>query len=557
MRIEHFKKIWATISKLEYDFSIRLTDIYLIKYNLGLCYFYQKKYDEAYKIFKEIIKNKYIIEHIFIWYRIGICLLEIELNELRKLREKNTVSEYISKNYGYETNYNFDNVNLSKFNEKKVCEKSSKDKINKDNYSNLNSSNPSLSKSAKNSNSPKKQTNKEKEECWDTVKFLNENLKEAIGLTNSDEKVEYIVNGVNQINEDLANNQIINLNRRRIILQNNIFTEISNENNASNNNKNNSENNENINNSHSNKENDFINDEEYNSDTNQSSMQNIIYVNKTLKLSECIYCLKKVISIYRNQNKDTSDKLNDFNIDSEELINFFSNKDREREHKKMSSPPNAAGNNNQENPKSEVTFNLVKQSTSIKSFNSIVNNSYLSLIFTLILDKNWVDALAILNEYERIDNFKIEKDIRIKLNNYLVEIYINLNQIEKAMEIIKNDFNNQNILNEKTNFYSSFQNNFYNDISYKMMLYTNMLKLHLINGNTIEAENCLKNIIDTFNFQTIFEIPSFIINHIIYLNLIKGNIDIVLNLIKFRRVNMNNVSPIPNAPVKSEKTKKN
>ena len=115
--IEHFKKIYSKIERSEFDFTIRLSDIYMIKYNLALCYFYQKKYEKATEIFKEIISNKFMNDYIFIWYRIGLCLLEIELNKLKKLRENNSVSQYISKNFGYECNFNFENYNLEKIKE--------------------------------------------------------------------------------------------------------------------------------------------------------------------------------------------------------------------------------------------------------------------------------------------------------------------------------------------------------------------------------------------------------------------------------------------------------
>lgn len=549
--IEHFKKIWATISKLQFDYSIKLTDIYLIKYNLGLCYFFQKKYDKAYKIFKEIINKKNIINHVFVWYRIGLCLLEIELNELRKLREKNTVSEFISKTYGYDASANPNNLN----NLSKNCIKNSSANSNKNKKlksSNLNSSNPSNSHSIKNNNSPSK-TNKEKDESWDAIKYLNENLKDTIGITNLDEKAESVVNHINQMNEDLEFNQHVNINRRRIILQNNILSEINYEN-LYDNSRTKFENNEDLNNSQSNNENEENN--EYNSDYNEEDYNhNVINLNRILKLSECIYCFKKVISFFKIKDNFSKEFIN-LNIESEELIGFFNNKDREKENKRSNNYTNAAGDLIQETNKNELIMDQ-KKNILPKSFNSLMNNTYLTLIFTLILDKNWVGALAVCQEYERIDYLKKDKDIKIKLNNFIVEIYINLNQTERALEIIRIDLkNNNNLLNEKTNFYSSSHNNLHNEIQFKMMLYNNMMKMHLVNNNIQEAESCLTNILEAFNIQSIYDVPSFITNTIIYLNLIKGNNQIVLNLLKFKRINTNNMNLIPNAPLKSEKTKK-
>ncbi len=132
-----------------------------------------------------------------------------------------------------------------------------------------------------------------------------------------------------------------------------------------------------------------------------------------------------------------------------------------------------------------------------------------------------------------------------------------MNQVEKALEIIKADLKiNNNFLTEKCNFYSCFHNTSHIEIQFKIMLYSNLMKIHLINDNTQEAEACLTTILDAFNFKNVYEIPSFIINSMIYLNLLKGNNHIVLNLLKFRRVNSNNLNPIPNSMTNPEKNKK-
>lgn len=547
--IEHYKKIWATISKLQFDYSIKLTDIYIIKYNLALCYFYQKRYEQAYKIFKQIINKKNFINNVFIWYRIGLCLLEIELNELRKLREKNTISDYLSKTYGYDLSLKQSNLNISGKNLGKKSTKLNKGKKAKN--SKLNSSD--VIRSTKANYSPAKNNkDKDKDESWDAIKYLNENLKDTIGITNLDEKAESVVNHINQMSEDLEFKQCIKMNRRRIILQNNIICE-NNDEISNNSSKDNFDQNDNLNYSDSNNENEV--DEDVNSEYNREEEYNsIINLNKFYKLSECIYCFKKVITFFKAK-ENISKNFSDLNIDYEELTNFFSNKERDREIKRQQNITNAAGDVIEEK-KNDLVLDK-KNYLLQKSFTSIINNSYLTLIFALILDKNWVAALSTLQEYEKIDYIKKDKDIKFKLNNYLVEIYINLNQYEKALSLIKNDLNsNTNMLNEKAKFYSNCQNLVYNEIQFKMMLYNNMMKMHLMNDNLNEAEECLTNILETFNFQSIYDVPTYIINNIIYLNILKGNDYIVLNLIKFRRINNDNLNTIPNISIKNEKSKK-
>ena len=532
MAIDHYKIIYENLEKSEFDFQIKLTDIYLIKYNLGLCYFYQKKYDLAYKIFKEIIKNKFINDSLFIWYRIGLCILEIELNELRKLRVENTVSEYISKNYGYENNFNYNNENFT----------SNLDLKNNLNKKNSPIKNIILKIEKKNTHQKKnnfiKKSNTfldKNEEAWETVKFLKENLKDTINLTNIDEKVDYVINGVTKIKENLINSYATEANTRRIVLQSNIFSRNSNiyiDNNLNSNNSNDSENESN--NNYQNSE----NVKEENINLSEDSKTSKINSFKKLKLSEAIYCFRKVTKFikelrFNNNNNFTNNKNFSNNFNFEEISNFYINKEKEKKYTSENYNNNSPWNNND------------KFQPFLKSLNPIANSTYLTLIFSLILDKNWLEALVVLKEYEKIEYIPKDKDIKIKLNNYLVEIYVNINQIDKALEIIKQDINNSNLPNEKLNFYSSSQNQLYPDISYRIMLHSNIVKIHLMNNNIPEADRCLRNIMNIFNFKTIYEVPIFIINHIIYLNLIKDNFQIVLNLVKFKRINMNNLNPMP------------
>lgn len=610
--IEHYKKIYCKIANCEFDFSIKLTDIFLIKYNLGLCYFYQKKYKEAYQIFKEIIKNKFINEYIFVWYRIGLCLLEIELEELQKLRENNTVSKYISKAYGYETNYDFETFTTNKFvkdtksNTKTTTStgrniriNSSNKKANGANTSNFNSYGSNInSKSAKSNDngSPKKNnnfnynnnntslytTNKDKDETWDTVKYLNENLKDTMGLTNIDDKVESVINDVNQIKENLINNQIYNLNRRRIILQNDIFslslnnlhTNLSNNNCLDNFDNNDNLNksarsNEDSNHSQQNDSRNNLNDNIY--DHWKSNSFYNININKKFKLKESIFCLKRVINIYRtrkyckakpnapsaNGNNNTNVNINPTaasaasnpqansipNLNNsfadtpamEELLNFFS------QNKSEKNTPSIENKN----------INNERFMPSIKSFNLVLNNAYLTLIFVHILDKNWVEALALINDFKSQEIFSRDKEVSLKLNNFLVEIYINMNRKEKAFEIIKDDLLSDSssanaAINEKATFYSFSQNNFYKDTSYRIMLHSNIIKLHLMDNNIPEAEKCLSNLLETFSITSVYDIPPFVLNQIIYINLAKEKYDVVLNLVKFRRVNTSNLGFVPN-----------
>jgi hypothetical protein len=94
-----YKKVFSELETGKFDFSIRMNSIYIIKYNLGLCLFFQKKYDKALQVFKEISKNKNMNTNIFLWYRLGLCSLEVELVEIRKIKLGR--NDLVSKVFGY------------------------------------------------------------------------------------------------------------------------------------------------------------------------------------------------------------------------------------------------------------------------------------------------------------------------------------------------------------------------------------------------------------------------------------------------------------------------
>ena len=81
------------------DFQTRPNFLYYAKYNLGLCYFFQKQYEKAYSEFKSII-NK-LNYYPYIWYRIGLCCVEIELSNVKKQKNLNPPNDLINNVSGY------------------------------------------------------------------------------------------------------------------------------------------------------------------------------------------------------------------------------------------------------------------------------------------------------------------------------------------------------------------------------------------------------------------------------------------------------------------------
>ncbi len=75
--------------------------IIFMKFNLGLSLFYQHKFQEAYEIFKELTQIKTMNKNIYLWYRLGLCSLEIYLDNMKKkvnLSKKEKKEKNIKKN---------------------------------------------------------------------------------------------------------------------------------------------------------------------------------------------------------------------------------------------------------------------------------------------------------------------------------------------------------------------------------------------------------------------------------------------------------------------------
>lgn len=391
---EYFYKLCISFYKKtfyetkEFDFSIRLNWIYSVKYNLGLCYFFQKKYEKAYIIFKELSKNKNINGNIFLWYRIGLSLLEMEMAKLKKEKNESSVSDIVNKINGYEgNNYN--------------CESSESE----------------------------------------------------------------IENGMSLQNENCENYT------RRIILQHNYST-----------------------------------------------------IKNNQKTYEAIQCFKQVILLSKN-NINCGTSLNDKN-QLLEIHNFY--------YDKKSSYL-----------EDQATDEFEKSTPQIKSMQPVINSSYLNLIFCLTLIENWPEVLFYCEEYEKSQYFKKDKDSIYKFDNYKIEALINLKQMDKAMELIKNNSFLINNNDYRGSFFNKVNNVLYNDVSFKLVLNVNMTKIHFMNNNLVEAEKCITNIFNIYNtgngsINTMTEIPPYLQMILIYYHLVKGNYITSLNIIKFRKIAMNN-----------------
>ena len=82
--IPNKKNIYDNTGQKEKFCSFRIDYITSIKYNISLCHFYLKEYRKCIEILKELLLYKSNQNNFFFYYRLGICYLEIYLNQNKK-----------------------------------------------------------------------------------------------------------------------------------------------------------------------------------------------------------------------------------------------------------------------------------------------------------------------------------------------------------------------------------------------------------------------------------------------------------------------------------------
>ena len=135
MNINEYNKNGNDHMKIDY--------VYFIKFNLGLCLFYRKQFDKAKHVFVALTKSKVLGKNFFVWYRLGLCYLQMELNKQEEIcgRYCNDIVKHINsyekkqtqhkakhptRNESNNDNDN-DNVHNSKVKIKNTCNKSNED----------------------------------------------------------------------------------------------------------------------------------------------------------------------------------------------------------------------------------------------------------------------------------------------------------------------------------------------------------------------------------------------------------------------------------------------
>jgi hypothetical protein len=168
----------------------------------------------------------------------------------------------------------------------------------------------------------------------------------------------------------------------------------------------------------------------------------------------------------------------------------------------------------------------------------------------LILLHEWTSVIHYSNEFEVGPYFN--RELEYTIDNYKIEAYLALNQHKMIIDILK-----KNMLNNNFSYLSvDFKGAFYNqgtktvspEINYKIALYINIIKMNFITNNLVEVEKGLLSILNllnvAFNPNGIVhsDLPSYVLNLVIYYFLYKENYSGVINLIKHRRLPANFLS---------------
>ena len=167
-------------------------------------------------------------------------------------------------------------------------------------------------------------------------------------------------------------------------------------------------------------------------------------------------------------------------------------------------------------------------------YKEIYDSAYLNLIFCLIRNESYAEAIEAIEEF-RENNNSLNK-FKFVLDNYAIEAYLKLGEYEKALNILsKDNFSCENP-EEKGSFFSNSNNQVYDEITFRLALYINLIKINILNSNFKEAEKYVVSVLNLLNYPTEKELPPYVINIIVFYFLSIGKNEEAVQIIKFRRI---------------------
>ena len=167
-------------------------------------------------------------------------------------------------------------------------------------------------------------------------------------------------------------------------------------------------------------------------------------------------------------------------------------------------------------------------------YKDIYDSAFLNLIFCLIRNESYAEAIEFIEEFR--ENNSSSNKYKFILDNYAIEAYLKLGEYEKALNILsKDNFSCENP-EEKGAFFSNSNNQVYDEITFRLALYINLIKINILNSNFKEAEKYVISVLSLLNYPTEKELQPYVINIIVFYFLSIGKNEEAVQIIKFRRI---------------------
>ena len=248
----------------------------------------------------------------------------------------------------------------------------------------------------------------------------------------------------------------------------------------------------------------------------EENNNDLISVQK-LDFNEAIRALKECILIIKGYNSFNEQILNTLKpLVNTEVINL-----------------KPLFNNNNEVEEIEKENNNIKSNIN-SQYKEIYDLAYLNLIFCLIRNEHYTEAIESIEEFKENTN-SINK-YKFILDNYTIEAYLKLGEFEKAMNILSKDNFSYENPDEKGTFFSNSNHQVYDEITYRLALYINLIKINILSNNFKEAEKYVVSLLNLLNYPTEKELPPYVINIIVFYFLSIGKNEEAVQIIKFRRI---------------------
>lgn len=168
-----------------------------------------------------------------------------------------------------------------------------------------------------------------------------------------------------------------------------------------------------------------------------------------------------------------------------------------------------------------------------KQYNNIYPSVYLNLIFCLLRNEDYNEAISVAKDFEAYTKENsLNKNYQFIIDNYMIEAYLRTHSVLKALEVLEK--NNFTMGEMKGTFYTENNQLIYNEVAFKLALYVNLVKVNLMREKDEEAKKLIGVILSFYKDSK--DVPSFVINVIIYYLVYKGETELAIKTLKYRKI---------------------